>query len=80
MIVFQYMQTLGARRFLVIGALFVGVGNGCMGFLDTVTNGNVFFGLSIFIRIVTALGNYFNRVERFLETMLCSDSVQESRD
>ena len=60
MIVFQYMQTLGARRFLVIGALFVGVGNGCMGFLDTVTNGNVFFGLSIFIRIVTALGNNFN--------------------
>ena len=57
MIVFQYMQTLGARRFLVIGALFVGVGNGCMGFLDTVKNGNVFFGLSIFIRIVTALGN-----------------------
>ena len=50
------MKTLGARRFLVIGAFFVGVGNGGMGFLDYINNGNLFFGLSIFIRIVTAIG------------------------
>ena len=50
------MQTLGARRFLVVGAFFVGVGNGGMGFLDYIKSGNVFFGLSIFIRIVTAIG------------------------
>ena len=50
------MRTLGARHFLVIGAFFVGVGNGGMGFLDYINSGNVFFGLSIFIRIVTAIG------------------------
>ena len=53
------MRTLGARHFLVIGAFFVGVGNGGMGFLDYINSGNVFFGLSIFIRIVTAIGTKF---------------------
>ena len=55
----KYMRTLGARHFLVIGAFFVGVGNGGMGFLDYINSGNVFFGLSIFIRIVTAIGTKF---------------------
>ena len=52
----QYMRTLGARHFLVIGAFFVGVGNGGMGFLDYIISGNLFFGLSIAIRILTAIG------------------------
>lgn len=50
------MRTLGARQFLVIGAFFVGVGNGGMGFLDYIISGNLFFGLSIAIRILTAIG------------------------
>ena len=53
----KYMRTLGARNFLVIGAFFVGVGNGGMGFLDYIISGNLFFGLSIAIRILTAIGN-----------------------
>ena len=52
----KYMQTLGARRFLIIGALLVGLGNASLGFLDAVNDGNTFFGLSIFIRVVTAIG------------------------
>ena len=53
------MRTLGARRFLVIGAFFVGVGNGGMGFLDYIISGNLFFGLSIAIRILTAIGTKY---------------------
>ena len=47
-----------------IGAFFVGVGNGGMGFLDYINSGNVFFGLSIFIRIVTAIGTEFKVTKR----------------
>ena len=63
------MRTLGARHFLVIGAFFVGVGNGGMGFLDYINSGNVFFGLSIFIRIVTAIGTEY-KVKRTVTNTL----------
>ena len=52
----QYIQVLGSRRAIIIGAVLVGLGNASFGFLTLVQNGNLFFGLSIFIRIVTALG------------------------
>jgi len=41
---------------LILGAAILGVGNGSLGFLDKIENGNLFFGLSILIRVVTAIG------------------------
>ena len=48
---------------MILGAAILGVGNGSLGFLDKIENGNLFFGLSILIRVVTAIGNkkqFFN--------------------
>ena len=56
------MLTFGSRRVLIIGAVLVGLGNASLGFLDKVYNGNVFFGLSIVMRIVTAIGKLLNPI------------------
>ena len=52
----KYIELLGTRWFMIGGAFLVGLGNLSLGFLDGVKDGNTFFGLSIFIRIVTAIG------------------------
>ena len=48
----QYIQILGSRRSIIIGAIFIGAGNISFGFLTKVQDGNLFFGLSIFLRFV----------------------------
>lgn len=48
--ILQYIQIVGARKSIIIGAVLIGVGNITFGFLTRVQNGNLFFGLSIFIR------------------------------
>ena len=52
----KYIQTLGARKFLLIGSFIVGVGNISFGFLENVRKKNTFFALSIVIRVITAIG------------------------
>ena len=52
----RYIDSLGARMFLIIGCFITGVGNISFGFLDDVNNTNTFFILSIGIRVFTAIG------------------------
>ena len=52
----KYIQMLGARNFLILGSLVVGVGNVAFGFLQAVDSHVMFFSLSIVIRILTAVG------------------------
>ena len=51
----RYIDSLGARMFLIIGCFITGVGNISFGFLDDVNNTNTFFILSIGIRVFTAI-------------------------
>ena len=46
----KYIQVLGSRRAIILGALLIGLGNASFGFLSQIENGDLFFGLSIFIR------------------------------
>ena len=52
----KYIQSLGARRFLIIGALIVGLGNASFGSLQTVSHHIPFLTLSVLIRVLTAVG------------------------
>ena len=53
----KYLETLGSRKFLYIGLIFLGVGNGCIGLLEFVSDKTTFFTLSILLRIVAAVGD-----------------------
>merc|ERR1719483_1353340 len=53
----KYIETLGARKFLIIGSFLVGLGNFLFGFLSNVEDKNIFFALSIVIRVITAIGD-----------------------
>ena len=46
----KYIQIIGSRKSIIIGAVLIGVGNISFGFLTKVQNGELFFGLLIFIR------------------------------
>ena len=52
----KYIQSLGARRFLILGTLIVGLGNAGFGCLQTVSRHIPFFSLSLLIRVLTAVG------------------------
>lgn len=52
----KYIQSLGARRFLILGTLIVGLGNAGFGCLQTVSRHIPFFSLSLLIRVLTAIG------------------------
>ena len=52
----KYIQSLGARRFLILGALIVGLGNAGFGSLQTVSTHIPFLILSVLIRVLTAVG------------------------
>jgi len=52
----KYIHTLGARKFLVLGACVCGVGNLTFGFLNKVNGSSAFFWSSLLIRIVVAAG------------------------
>ena len=52
----QYIQSLGARRFLILGALTVGLGNAGFGSLQAVSDHIPFLSLSVVIRVLTAVG------------------------
>jgi len=52
----KYIHTMGARRFLLVGACFCGVGNLIFGFLNKVNGSTPFFWSSLLIRIVVAAG------------------------
>jgi len=53
----KYVQKLGARRFLILGAFLIGAGNIFFGFLRYVGDTTAFFSLSLVIRFVIALGD-----------------------
>lgn len=52
----MYIDTLGARKFLLLGSFICALGNIGFGFLDKVEGSTLFFSLSILIRIFVALG------------------------
>ena len=52
----KYIDVLGARKFLILGCFVVGVGNISFGFLESVQDTQLFFALSIVIRVITAIG------------------------
>ena len=52
----KYIDSLGPRKFLIIGCFIVGVGNASFGFLEKVNDTKTFFALSIVIRVITAIG------------------------
>ena len=52
----KYIQSLGARRFLILGSLIVGLGNAGFGCLQTVSRHIPFLSLSLIIRVLTAVG------------------------
>ena len=52
----QHIQSLGARRFLILGALTVGLGNAGFGSLQAVSDHIPFLSLSVVIRVLTAVG------------------------
>ena len=52
----KYMQLLGARKFLILGSLVVGVGNAAFGLLQNVEHHLMFLVLSILINVVIAMG------------------------
>ena len=52
----QYIQILGSKKFIILGASIIGIGNASFGFLHQVKNENLFFGLSILGRVFIAIG------------------------
>ena len=52
----KYIQSLGAKRFLILGALIVGLGNASFGSLQTVSHHIPFLSLSVLIRVLIAVG------------------------
>jgi len=52
----KYIQTLGCKKFIILGASIIGIGNASFGFLYQVEETNLFFGLSILVRVIVAVG------------------------
>lgn len=52
----KYINIMGARKFLLVGAVICGVGNLSFGFLNKVNGSQAFFWSSLAIRIFVALG------------------------
>lgn len=52
----RYIDTLGARKFLLIGATVCALGNIVFGFLNKINGSMEFFGVSVLVRVVVALG------------------------
>ena len=52
----KYIKVLGARSFFIVGFFIVGFGNFCFAFLIHLEDTNTFFGLSILLKFLTALG------------------------
>jgi MFS family permease len=49
----KYIRLLGARKFLIIGSVVIGLGNFIFGFLSRIEDSNSFFALSVVIRIIS---------------------------
>ena len=52
----KYIETFGARWFLIVGTYIIGLGNIGFGFLDILIDSGWFFALSIVLRVFIAVG------------------------
>ena len=53
----RYLESLGSRKFLYLGLILLGIGNGCIGLLEYVSDKTTFFTMSILLRTISALGD-----------------------
>ena len=53
----KYIERLGSRTCLIVGLVFLGLGNGVLGVLEYVSHSTTFIIVSVMLRMVAAVGD-----------------------
>lgn len=74
----KYLHKIGSSRLFIIGAIISGVTNIMFGFLPNIKSGNIFLGLSLTIRSMTAVGESAMSTSVYPLAMRCDQGSQST--